>query len=127
MILSHGTYNPGARPFAPQPVCRFDGDKKIGDPGVTYEFNVKIYGLASNADQVDWDDEVSTALSHFKLRARLRWPWIGSIEFSGRSGGWLAVEDPQGKMTKRSLEAMQKVVAKGLAAFKRHMIRTYPR
>jgi hypothetical protein len=125
--IVRGTYNPGMRPFAPQPVCRFDADKKIGDAGVTYEWNVKIYGLASDATTEQWDGAVADAFDAFEAYAHCRWPWLGSIYFSGRSGGWLAVHDLHGKMTERSLGAMRKVVDKALRAFKRHMITEYPR
>ena len=124
--IVRGVYNPGMRPFAPQPICRFDGDKKIGDAGVTYEWNVKIYGLPSAADEYEWDHEVQEAFASFAEAAEKRWPWIGRIYQNGRSGGWLAVEDPDGRMTERSLKAMRVFVEAALARFKRHMVKVYP-
>ena len=126
MNFTRGHYNPGMRPFAPQPICRFDGDKKLGDAGVTYEFNVKVFGCRCSATCDQFDAAARGAFEAFESYARERWPWIGNIYQNGRSGGWLAVHDPRGQMTKRSLAAMQKAVDKALRAFKRHMVTEYP-
>jgi hypothetical protein len=126
MNFTRGRYNPGMNPFAPQPVIRFDGDKTIGDAGVTYEFNVKLHRVRSNATEEQWSFAARDAFDAFETYARGRWPWVGAVYQNGRSGGWLAVEDPQGRMTKRTLAAMQTAVEKALAKFKRHMVTTYP-
>ncbi len=127
MRFAVGHYNPGANPFAPQPRIRFDGKRKLGDAGVTYEFNVKIQRIESSATQEQWDCEVESSREAFEEYLRRRWPWIGGIYFSGRSGGWLSIEDPSGRMTGRTLIAMQKQVGAALKAFKAHMVKEYPR
>ena len=126
-MIVRTTYNPGHNPFAPQPRVRFDGSRKLGDAGVTYEFNVKIQRIESDATQVQWDSEVERSFEGFTEYVRGRWPWLGAVYFTGRSGGWLAIEDPSGRMTGRTLVAIQKQVGLSLQAFKRHMVAEYPR
>lgn len=120
------TYNPGMNPFLPQPVCRFDCDSRIGDEGVTYEFNVKILKIQSSADFVDWDIERQVAYGDFELLLQKKFPFFTLQGFTGRSGGWLALEDPQGRMTEARLKKIQKLVAVALLSFKKHMIATFP-
>jgi hypothetical protein len=127
VIHVKGTYNPGMRPFTSQPAVRFDGDAKLGDAGVAYEFNIKVLTLHVECSQDDWDREVCEAIRRFEAQARARWPWIGAIYTTGRSGGWLAITDPSGRMTRRTLEAMRRSVGKALAAFKKYMREIYSR
>jgi hypothetical protein len=127
MRTVRATYNPGHNPFLPQPVARFDADGRLGDVGLVYEFNVKIHGLPSNADQDNWDWEVETALRAFKISFEHRHPWADVEGFTGRSGGWLAIKDTTGRMTPRTLEITQQRVKEALEAFKKHMVARYPR
>jgi hypothetical protein len=127
VIYAKATYNPGMHPFAPQPVVRFDGDAKLGDAGVAYEFNVKIRRLNSAAVETDWSDEAELARQELRSELHAKWPWLGDPYFTGRSGGWLAITDPSGRMTRRTLEAMRRSVGKALAAFKKYMREIYSR
>lgn len=120
-------YNPGMNPFAPMPKVRFESRWTLGDPHAVYEFNVKIMGLASDASEEQWSWEVDQAREAFEHDLRAKYPWVGSVYFTGRSGGWLAVDDPAGKMTKVKLAAISKMVGAALASFKRHMVEEYPR
>lgn len=119
--------NPGMNPFAPQPSVRFPGESKLGDAGVPYEFNVKIMRLESDASEEDYYHEAQRALESFQSAMHAKYPWLGDMHFSGRSGGWLTIEDPQGKMTKPKLAAIRKAVGAALAKFKAHMMKEYPR
>jgi hypothetical protein len=117
----------GMNPFAPQPRVRFESRWNLGDPGAVYEFNVKIYRLESDASEGDWYHEVQSALEDFQTAVHKKYPWVGDVHFTGRSGGWLAVEDPDGRMTRAKLEAIGKLVGAGLSRFKKHMVSEYPR
>jgi hypothetical protein len=123
----HGGYNPGMNPFAPMPKVRFPGGSKLGDAGVPYEFNVKIMRLESDAPEDVYYQEVQDALADFEAAMHRKYPWLGSMYFSGRSGGWLTIEHPTGKMTKAKLEVIAKAVGAALARFKQHMVTEYPR
>ena len=121
------TYNPGAHPFLPQPTIRFDANARIGDEGVTYEFNVKIMKLNCEADFIDWDCERQAAYADFELVLSKKYPFFELAGFTGRSGGWLALIDQKGRMTEARLKTIQKMVDKALKEFKQRMIREYPR
>lgn len=127
MKIVRASYNPGMNPFAPQPSCRFDPNAKVGGVGVVYEFNVKIRGLASNASEEQWDREVTLALRAFTISLRARYPWLEVEGFTGRSGGWVAIKDTQGRMRLRTLAAVDRDVTEAVEAFKKHMVARYPR
>jgi hypothetical protein len=122
-----GSYNPGMNPFAPQPLARFRADGKLGDAGLTYEFNVKIQKIDCEADFVDWDIDRQMAYQDFEEVLRRKYPFFTLEGFTGRSGGWLAIQDPQGRMTEKRLETIQKMVGAALKQFKKDMIAAYPR
>jgi hypothetical protein len=122
-----GAYNPGMNPFAPMPSVRFETRWALGDPGAVYEFNVKIHGLPSNASEEQWDREVRRAFRAFETMLRARYPWLGELSFTGRSAGWLAIEDAEGRMTIETLNALSDAVDAALARFKQTMVRVYPR
>jgi hypothetical protein len=125
--FTRGPYNPGMNPFAPLPSVRFPGDSKIGDARVPYEFNVKIYRIEANASVEDLVIERDDHLAVFREAMCKKYPWLGSMYFSGRSGGWLTIEDPQGKMTRPRLLAISDAVDVALARFRQHLIKEYPR
>ena len=119
--------NPGMNPFAPQARVRLHDQWRIGDIGAVYEFNVKLGRVESDAPQDVWDQDVWTALDQFKQELRRKYPWIGDMHLTGRSGGWLAIEDPKGKMTKAKLETIAKLVEAGKRQFVKDMEQAYPR
>jgi hypothetical protein len=127
MPIIKARYNPGMNPFAARIPCRFDGDSNLGDAGVVYEFNVKIYRLASNASEGAWYREVESARERFHEEVANRWPGLDVTGFTGRSAGWLCVEDTTGQMTEKRLAALERMVTKALERFKRHMVAKYPR
>jgi len=122
-----GPYNPGMNPFAAQPSIRFDADRKLGDAGGDYEFNVKLYNVACSATEREWSADVETARDEFEQVMRRRYPWLTGFHFTGRSAGWLVIRDPEGKMTMRRLLAIGKAVEKAVEQFKRDMMQCYPR
>jgi hypothetical protein len=119
--------NPGMNPFAPQARVRIDDQWRIGDIGAVYEFNVKLHRVESDAPDAVWEQEVWTALDQFKQELRRKYPWIGDMDLTGRSDGWLAIEDPKGKMTKAKLETIAKLVEAGKRQFVKDMEQAYPR
>jgi hypothetical protein len=121
------TYNPGMHPFLPQPVVRFDSDAKLGDEGVTYEFNVKLPLFECGGDFIDWDLERQAHYLAFESVFKRKYPFFTLEGFTGRSGGWLALSDPQGRMTKARITSIQKMVKKALDEFKKDMAATYPK
>jgi hypothetical protein len=115
-------------PWAPIPDVRFETRWKLGDPGAVYEFNVKLYsmGLGTISD-VEWEHDVRVAYEEFERALRKKYPWLGPMYFTGRSGGWLAIEDPKGQMTKPRLLAISKAVQAAKAQFKKDMRAAWPR
>jgi hypothetical protein len=67
------------------------------------------------------------AMEAFEDSLRQKYPWIGAMHRTGRSAGWLAIEDPQGKMTKAKLEDIAKRVEAAKRQFKKDMEQAYPR
>jgi hypothetical protein len=123
-MIVQGYYNAGMNPFAKQLRCRFEGD--LGAVGTVYEFNVKIHRLPSAASEEDWYFEVEKARAEFETRLQVRHPsWL--VAFTGRSGGWLTIEDREGKMTEKRLEALADRVDRALDRFKARMVKKYPR
>lgn len=122
-----GRYNPGANPFATQPSVRFDSDATLGDPGVVYEFNVKLYRVKAAASEADWEYEVGAAREEFELRLANKYPWLVVEGFTGRSGGWLAIKDTAGRMTVARLRDISDRIDAARARFKRRVERDYPR
>jgi hypothetical protein len=119
--------NPGMNPFAPQAQVRLPSDKSLGDAGAVYEFNIKLYRVESNASELEWEEDSRMALEEFEYDLREKYPWIGRMYQTGRSGGWLAVEDPNGKMTKATLKSISKRVEAAKRQFVKDMEQAYPR
>ena len=119
--------NPGMNPFAPQADVRMHNRWSLGDVGAAYEFNIKIHGVKSDAPEDVWEEDSQMALEEFEAKLRKKYPWIGRMYRTGRSGGWLAIEDPKGKMTKATVEAMSKMVEAAKLRFVKDMEYAYPR
>jgi len=114
-------------PFAPQASVRLEDRWRLGDAGAVYEFNVKLRHVRSQAPQNVWDQDVEMAIDELKQELKKRYPWIGEMYMTGRSGGWFAVEDPQGKMTKAKLDTIAKHVERRKRGFVKYMEQEYPR
>jgi len=114
-------------PFAPPVTVRLNNRWRLGDEGAVYEFNIKLRQVWSAASEYDWDDEVRAALEDLEDELRKKYPWIGSVYVTGRSGGWFAIEDPRGKMTKAKVDAIAAMVGTAKRHFVKHMEATYPR
>jgi hypothetical protein len=124
--ITRAPYNPGMNPFASLPDVRFAGEAKLGDPGVAYEFNVRVR-CDSDAREADWAHEVAHARDLFAYRIELAYPYLRVGGFRGRSGGWLAIDDPEGRMTLATLRTLVDHVSAALGAFVERMERVYPR
>lgn len=98
---------------------RLNSRWQVGDPGAVYEFGVKIYGVnAPGMSEEDWEQEVTIAREEFIEKLRKRYPWIGDSYFTGRTAGWLAIEDPRGKANMRNLKVIAEAVEKARKQFK---------
>ncbi len=119
----HGLgYDPTWGPF---PSVRHEGT--LGDAGVVYEFNVKLRSrVPTSASWETMMEEAERALEDFADQLREKNKWIGNVYFTGRSGGWLAVEDREGRMTRAKLDAIAKKVGAGLKSFKKYLAEEYP-
>ena len=124
-MIARANYNPGMRPFEKPWGCRFEGE--LGAAGTVYEFNVKIQKIECDCPQDEWDDEVRLRVEEFERMIRRTYKGIGAIYFTGRSAGWLAIEDVDGRMTEDRLNAIDGRVRAALKQFKRDMVATYPR
>jgi len=119
--------NPGMNPFAPQAQVRLENRWQLGDVGAVYEFNVKLHRVQADVPDPIWEQDVRAAMEEFKTALKRKYPWIGETYLTGRSAGWLAVEDPEGKMTKKTLEDIAKRVESAKRQFVKDMEEAYPR
>lgn len=118
--------NPGMNPFAPQARVRLDDQWRLGDAGAEYEFNVKLPPLRLKMSDEDFERDTEVALDEFQQKLRRKYPWIGQMRLTGRSGGWLAIEDPKGKMTKAKLKEIAEMVEAGKRQFIKDMRQAWP-
>jgi len=113
-------------PFAPQARVRLEDRWRLGDIGAVYEFNIKLGRVDAECSEAQWEQDARTALDEFEQMLRKKYPWIGNIHTTGRSGGWLAIEDPKGKMTKATLATIAKLVEAGKRQFVKDMEQAWP-
>ena len=109
------------------PRMRIESQYKAGEPGAVYEFNVKFYRGDYSAD-VDDDSmyiETGHAVEVFADVLRERFPWVGKVHITGRSGGWLAVEDKQGKATSKKIEQIADMVDDARKEFGKYLDEQY--
>jgi len=114
-------------PFVPQAQVRLENRWQLGDAGAIYEFNVKLYRVQSSATEEEWEQDRVLAVEEFETELRNRYPWIGEMYMTGRSAGWFAIEDPKGKMTKKTLETISGLVEAAKRRFVKDMEQAYPR
>lgn len=86
-----------------------------------YQFNVKLRKLAGcniREDELEW--ETWNEFVSFREKLMKRFSWIGDVYLTGRSNGWLAVEDKRGGSLKRreaSLAKIEGMVSEAVKAF----------
>ena len=102
-------------------------ESEIGEPGVEYEFEIKIQKIY-HVDMTDaeLDMESQDSIEDFKRMLRARYKWITDIYQTGRSGGWLAIKDGKGGATVAKLKTIAKLVDKAQEDFVKYLQRTYP-
>ena len=118
--------NPGMNPFAPQTQVRLDEQWRLGDIGAEYEFNVKLPPMRLKISELEFEHDTEVALDEFQQELRRKYPWIGQMHLTGRSGGWLSIEDPKGKMTKAKLKEIAERVEAGRRQFIKDMHQAWP-
>jgi len=105
---------------------RWGNKYSIGDAGAVYEFNVKMHHLRGvNIDDDGLYLEVEEALERFAEKLRDRYSWIGDVSLTGRSGGWLAIEDAKGKARQSTLRTISELVRTELNAFQKYLRAKY--
>jgi hypothetical protein len=105
---------------------RYEKGREIGEPGGVYEFNVKLRRLRGvKISDSKLYHETEDALHAFAGRLRKRFRWIDTIELRGRSNGWLAIEDPQGRATKSELRTINTMVENALSKFQEGLRKEY--
>lgn len=109
------------------PRIRYEKKWKVGDPGAIYEFNIKLGRIdAPRLTDEALEREALGAIEYFEeSRLRARYPWIGRVYRTGRSGGWLAVEDKTGGATKEDILEIADTVDESREHFERRMEETY--
>lgn len=95
-------------------VMRLESRYEVGQPGARYEFNVKLSLKLARAG-VEISDEVlaleaDDAVGRFAEELRERYPWVGEVYQTGRSHGWLAIQDRTGGATEEDLRAIDEWV-----------------
>lgn len=107
--------------------CRVDKRYEMGEPGAVYEFEIKLQKI-SHVDMTNEELEFESrdALEDFSRELKKRYKWIGEIYQTGRSGGWLAVEDKKGGATKAKIKTIIGLVDKAQADFVKYLQAEYP-
>ncbi len=105
---------------------RLEKGIEIGDPGAVYEFEIKIQKL-HDVDMTDeeLERESQTAIRDFARELKNRYSWIGKIYQTGRSGGWLAVQDIDGGGTWSKIQAIIRLVDKAQEKFVKYIEKKY--
>lgn len=107
---------------------RWDTKWKLGDKGAVYEFDIKlprITGVRGMTNE-EFEIEAEDSISWFEDSLRQRYTWIGQVYQTGRSGGWLAVEDKKGLATEAKLRTILGMIEKAQRDFIQYLRRTYP-
>lgn len=100
---------------------------QIGEPGIEYEFEIKLQKI-SGVDMTN-DDlmmESEDSIDDFKRMLKSRYKWITQIYQTGRSGGWLCVVDGKGGATEAKLKTIAGLVDKAQKNFVKFLQSNYP-
>lgn len=92
---------------------RLDRRHAIGDVGAVYEFDVKLPILRDKCpllSQGELENDTEIAVDEFKNILQNRYDWVGNVYLTGRSNGWLAVEDSRGEATREALVEINSLV-----------------
>lgn len=102
-------------------------ESDIGEPGVEYEFEIKIQKIY-HVDMTDAELEMESrdSIEDFERMLKARYKWITKIYQTGRSGGWLAIVDGKGGATPAKLKTIAKLVDQAQAAFVKDLQHRYP-
>ena len=111
----------------PDADVRWDTKWNLGDPGAVYEFNIKLRKFhAPRLTDERLSFEADGALQYFEENfLRARYPWVGKVFRGGRSGGWLAVEDRDGRATREDILEISAAVEDGRELFIQRMEAEY--
>ncbi len=71
--------------------------------------------------------EAQIAVDAFADKLRKRYKWVGEVYLTGRSGGWLAVQDKDGKARGSTLETIDNLVKVAKMKFIKEMEKKFPR
>lgn len=105
---------------------RLDSRHKLGEAGAVYEFNVKMRHLRGvNISNEDLYIETEQAIDRFSEDLHNRYKWVGNVYQTGRSGGWLAIEDTKGGVRRSTLEAIEKRIQSALTRFQKDIREQY--
>lgn len=105
---------------------RYEKGSEIGDLGVTYDFDIRLPVFRGiQISDANFGREAQESLQYVKRRIKRAFPWVGRIEQTGRSGGWLSVEDPKGKANKTKLQHIAKIVDEERDMFMRMLKKNY--
>ena len=118
--------------------CRHSKEARETSPGHwvgnsinTYSFNVKIYQkVEADFDGDSWDTwnwEAELAVEKFARMLKRRYKWVGKVYLTGRSGGWLAIENVNGETRQSTLETISELVKVGKKRFIARIEKKYPR
>ncbi len=99
-------------------MMRYSREYRLGEAGAVYEFNVKLNHLRGvNISDDDLQFHVMVAFDTFRDKLRQRYTWIGDVSLTGRSSGWLAIQDRSGKAKRSTLETINKLVTNACRKF----------
>ncbi len=100
---------------------------EVGDAGAVYEFEIKVPKITGvNMTNDEFEMEARDSLEDFVADLKRRYKWIGKVYQTGRSGGWLAIEDPNGKATVSSTRAINERIKKEMGYFVDNLKSAYP-
>jgi len=101
----------------------FPVNGEVGEAGQIYEFYIKVYGPV-NAPKLTtegWEIEADFAMEEFADKLRKRYKWVGEVYFAGRSNGWLAIQDKDGKAKEKTLQTIMGLVDEAKKRFIKRM------
>lgn len=102
-------------------------ESDIGEPGVVYEFEIKLQKIHHvDMTNAELDMESQDSLEDFKRLLKKRYKWITEIHQTGRSGGWLAIKDGKGGATKSKLKTIASLIDQAQDDFIKDLQRRYP-
>ncbi len=106
---------------------RLDKRHSIGDAGAVYEFNVKLSMKVRGVQVEDMTlgEDTERAIEELADELRSKFRWVGRVYRTGRSGGWLAIEDKTGGATESALEVIGEMVDAARERFEQDLVDVY--